>query len=120
MGVDVEKAGGDMEEAVLSQLTGKEKMLLRACGQDHIVGYTAVFSMKEALSKILRTGMMLDFKFLEVEEINVLKDALACTFTHFGQYKAVARFKEPYIFSMALPQRTAVHPAPLWRLLEEG
>ena len=76
--------------------------------------------MKEALSKILRTGMMLDVKFLAVEEIKVLKDAPACTFTHFGQYKAVARFKKPYVFSMALPRRTAVHLTPLWRLLEEG
>lgn len=120
LGVDVEKIGGETEEAVLSQLTGKEKMLLRACGQDHIAGYTAVFSMKEALSKILRTGMMLDFKFLEVDEIKVLKDAMACTFTHFGQYKAFARFKKTYVFSMALPRRTGVRLAPLWQLLEEG
>lgn len=120
LGVDVEKVGGETEEAVLSQLTGKEKMLLRSCGQDHTAGYTAVFSMKEALSKILRTGMMLDFQFLEVEEAKVLKGALACTFTHFGQYKAFARFQKPHVFSMALPRRTAVHPAPLWRLLEEG
>lgn len=118
LGVDVEKIGGETADAVLSQLTGKEQMLMRACGQDHVAGYTAVFSMKEALSKILRTGMMLDFKFLEVEEIKVLKDALTCTFTHFGQYKAFACFKEPHVFSMALPRRTAMHLTPLWRLLE--
>lgn len=118
LGVDVESISDEMEMAVRSQLTGGEQKLLGERGQDHIAGYTALFSMKEALSKILRTGMMLNFKFLEVDSIKVQDNTLACTFSHFSQYKACAYFQKPYVFSIALPRQTTICLTPLWKLLE--
>lgn len=119
MGVDIERIDSERKETVLSQLTNKEKLLLQHKAKDDIIAFTAIFSIKEALSKILRTGMMLEFKFLEVAEIKIIHQTIACTFTHFGQYKAVAYIKNDYVFSIALPKRTKVQLGKVWQMLDK-
>ena len=118
MGIDVEKISVDKTEVVLSQLTQSEKLLLTT--NANIYGYTALFSIKEALSKILKTGMMLEFKFLEVKEIKETKDTIECTFSNFGQYKAFAFIQKKYVFAVALPKRTTMPLDPIIRLLKDG
>jgi 4'-phosphopantetheinyl transferase len=117
MGIDVEKVHSDRSAEVLSQLTNEEKLLLK--DNANISGYTAIFSIKEALSKVIRTGMMLDFKFFEIEAIKETQQILECTFTHFGQYKAFAFFKRGYVFSIVLPKRTNVQLDKLWQMIDD-
>lgn len=118
MGIDIEKIQEDRKETVLSQLTKNEQSLLAQKYKNTIPYYTALFSLKEALSKVIRTGMMLDFKFLEVDNITINKQVLDCTFTHFGQYKGVAYSNGAYVFSIVLPKRTKVDFSQLWKGLE--
>jgi 4'-phosphopantetheinyl transferase len=108
MGIDLEKIERDKTEVVLSQITNQEKVLLKEVAKNDFGGYYSIFSMKESLSKVIKTGMMLDFEFLEVEEIKVNQQVLEATFTHFGQYKAFSFLKNDYVFSFALPKRTTV------------
>ena len=61
--------------------------------------------------------MMLDFKFLEVKEMNFENQVLACTFTHFGQYKAEALLTPEHVFSIALPGRTRTALDKVWQIL---
>ena len=118
MGIDVEKISADKTKVVLSQLTQAEKLLLTT--NANIYGYTALFSIKEALSKILKTGMMLDFKFLEVQEIKETNGIVECAFTNFGQYKAFAFLQKKYVFAIALPKRTTMALDPIIELLKDG
>ena len=113
MGIDVEKISIDKVNVVLSQLTEDEKKDLKT--YNNIKGFTALFSAKEALSKILRTGMMLDFKFLETEILKPKTNILECTFKHFGQYKALIYVQNEYVFSIALPKKTNVNLEEIWR-----
>ena len=115
MGVDVERINLDKKELISSQLTPKEKLLLTT--RANISDITAIFSIKEALSKVLKTGLMLDFKFLEVKEIKKKSNYIACTFTNFGQYRAVAFFQKEYVFAIVLPKRTRMDIGPIMELL---
>ena len=119
MGIDVEKINADNRTTVLSQLTQKEQLLLTQKNNNSIATYTTLFSIKEALSKVIRTGMMLDFKFLEIDSIKIVQQTMECTFTHFGQYKAVAYFKNDYVFSIVLPKRTKTQLKLAWQMLED-
>lgn len=119
MGIDVEKIHADRTTTLLSQLTQKEQLLLTKKNNSTIANYTALFSIKEALSKVIRTGMMLDFKFLEVDAVNINQQVIACTFTHFGQYKAYAYLSEEYVFSIVLPKRTQVNLEQLWKMIAQ-
>lgn len=118
MGIDVEKIDITRRKDILSQLTNTENTKLLRNHYNNIVGYTALFSIKEALSKVIRTGMMLDFKFLEIDSIKIVQQTMECTFTHFGQYKAVAYFKNDYVFSLVLPKRTKMQLGLAWQMLE--
>lgn len=62
--------------------------------------------------------MMLDFKFLEIDTIKLEKQVLTCTFTHFGQYKAVTYLKEEYVFAITLPKRTEIQLEEVWQLVD--
>ena len=115
LGVDVEIMTPANADIVSGQLSLSEKQLIRRKVPD--LDYTVVFSMKEALSKILRTGMMLDFQLLEIDTIAKEGDYLCCTFRHFSQYKAYAFCQGNRVFSLALPGRTSVELDEIWPII---
>lgn len=114
MGIDVEKVNLDREEVILSQTTNQEKELLSNNYLNSIDGYTRLFTAKEALSKILKTGMMIDFKYLEVNNITMKDEEILFSFTHFGQYKAYTSTIQNYAFAIALPKRTSTNTSKIW------
>lgn len=118
MGIDVEKIDIDRLDVVLSQMTNEEKKQLAKISKNHIGDYTCLFSAKEALSKVLKTGMMLDFKYLEVNEVLVKKQITEYTFSHFGQYKAYSRIVKNYAIAIVLPKRTTTNLTAVWKILD--
>jgi 4'-phosphopantetheinyl transferase len=115
MGVDVEKVSEANAAIVARKLTDREKTLLAE--QTPAVNHITIFSTKEALSKILRTGMTLDFGLLEIGSVKSKGDIVECDFRNFRQYKAFARRKEDYVFSVVLPESTTVDLDPIWQML---
>ena len=71
---------------------------------------------KEALAKVIKTGMMLDFIFLEVEEIYEENNSLVTTFQHFGQYKAMCHVNANYAIAIVLPRKTTVNFSQVWHM----
>ncbi len=118
MGIDVEKVEADKEELVLGQMTESEKKLLQQAGRNDVAGYFSIFSIKESLSKVIKTGMMMDFKFFEINQIEVNGQVMEVTFTNFGQYKATAFHKNNFVFSFALPRKTKVDFTAVYRMIE--
>ena len=119
MGVDIEKINKSRIKAILSQLTNQEKSLLENLELDNIAIYTAFFSIKEALSKVIHTGMMLNFNYLEIREITYTSPTLSCLFANFGQYKARAWIGKDYVFSIVLPRKTSADFSSFWQILSE-
>ena len=116
MAVDVEKINPANAEVVASQLTNDEKLLLEK--HQSIIDYTTIFSIKEALSKILRTGMMLEFHFLEIDTVEFEEECVLCTFKNFGQYKSYAYTKDNFVFSLVLPRKTKIDLRDAWQILD--
>ena len=73
-----------------------------------------LWSAKEALSKLLKTGMMLDFKFLEIDRIINENESTTLYFKNFGQYKAVCTTNSEYAIAIALPKLTTIQPQKIW------
>lgn len=117
LGVDVEIISRANADIVSSQLSLSEKQLIRRKMGD--LDHTVAFSMKEALSKILRTGMMLDFQLLEIDTIAKEEDHICCTFRHFSQYKAYSFCQGSHVFSLALPGRTSVELDKVWAIIRQ-
>jgi phosphopantetheinyl transferase len=117
MGVDIERISVDKEAVLASQVTAKEKQLLQHIPMDSLAGYTAIWSAKEALSKVLKTGMTVDFSLLEMSRITLKNNILECEFRNFGQYKALAYISSPYAVAVVLPKRTTADFSRVWQLV---
>jgi len=118
MAIDVERISIDRLEAVSAQVSHKEKLLLNKISIDNIIGYTAVWSIKESLSKIIRTGLMTDFKLFELNFIDSGNDTLTGTFSHFAQYKALAHINNGYVISIVLPGKSVVDISDVWQMFD--
>lgn len=116
MGIDIEAISCDKEKAIRSQITDKEIELLQTLNMNTISGYTILWCAKEALAKVIKTGMMLDFVFLEIEEINKENNSLVATFKHFGQYKAMCHANSNYAIAIVLPRKTTTNLSEVWNM----
>ena len=107
MGIDLELIHPEKAEVVQAYLTNPETNLMvdsLEATEKKLLLWTA----KEALSKVLRTGLMIDFKFLEVEKISQsYSKSWELAFAHFKQYKAISFYFENYLLSIVLPKNTS-------------
>jgi 4'-phosphopantetheinyl transferase EntD len=106
MGIDLEKIEEKRINGILSQITRREELFFKNSFMKNIVGYTVIWSIKEALSKILKTGLMIDFKLLEIENIIIKNNIVESRFCHFAQYRAISFIKGTYVCSIVLPKNT--------------
>ncbi len=118
VGVDLEEINKEREDVVLSQLTNAETGQLRHLFKNDVEAYTLLFSMKESLSKILKTGMMLNFKFLEMKDLQWEDGVMKAAFKNFGQYKAYGFIAGVYALTIVLPARTTPDFSEMHKILE--
>ena len=114
LSIDIEKVERSKLKAIKSVLTSEEEALLHSNNLNNSNGITMLWSAKEALSKLLKTGMMLDFKFLEIDRIINENESTTLYFKNFGQYKAVCTTNSEYAIAIALPKLTTIQPQKIW------
>lgn len=107
MGVDIEEIDIKKIETIDTVVTENEKQLVSDFSLE--IGYTILWTAKESLSKVLKTGLMIDFKFLEIEFVTIESDAIVSTFKFFPQYKAVSFKYDNFICSIVLPKNTSMN-----------
>lgn len=120
IGVDFEKMSGRELDALLPNFTAPERTLLeRAFGPFEQAVYSG-WTIKEALAKALRCGLMTPLPVLEISTIDVSKTVVESRFTNFAQYKACTWIAGEHALSIVLPHRTSISfrpPAALAGLL---
>jgi phosphopantetheinyl transferase len=109
MGVDLEICIQRANPAIGEHLSSKEKQLLSALqdsypGKAHILFWT----LKEALSKVLRTGLLSSFDIYELQNIDRQSDGSWVThFKNFPQYQGYSFSLGNLIASIVHPKQTA-------------
>ena len=106
MGIDIEKVNPNRLKAIESQITEKERTFMSESTLPYLQVTFMIWTMKEALSKVIKTGLMIDFKLLEIDSFQQEDDQFVCTFSHFGQYKAITYYANEYTCSIVLPKNT--------------
>lgn len=115
MGIDIEERNdkswnSDKTESVQSQLTEAERERLTrhsTCGLELLLLY---WTAKEALSKVLKTGLMTDFSLYEIDGIERESNVWSSRFKHFPQYKALTfRIGRDAVCSIVLPRKSSLH-----------
>lgn len=112
MGVDVEQISSDRVETIRSQMLANELDLALNGMADESIALTIFWTAKEALSKIIKCGLWIDYKLLEINvfEINyntlVKNNSYVCKFKNFPQYKTQSFIYQDNICSIVLPSKS--------------
>ena len=75
---------------------------------DYESNITAIWCMKEALSKAIRTGLTVPLDLLKISNMKRSGKFLECRFENFSQYKAIAEIVGTYAMSIVYPQQLTV------------
>ena len=118
LGIDVEKIDQENTETMKSLIMVKEYNLISSCALELSIGSTLIWTIKEALSKVLKTGLTLDFKILEIESIEKVGECYISSFMHFSQYKAVSKQIGTHICTVVLPKNTFCNFNVFWEAFE--
>jgi phosphopantetheinyl transferase len=110
MGLDIEKLDFQKLDILKSQMTEYEIDLIQESGMDKSEGYCQIWTMKEALSKVLGCGLTVPFSVLEIAKPRFQKNGKGrCYFKNFGQYKCHSWIIKGYALSIVLPKKTEIN-----------
>lgn len=104
MGIDIENIDRNMEIVIKKQLTDHEIDLINELQISLFIFWTA----KESLSKVLKTGLTLEMRILEIKSVVRIKNYFEIKFTYFSQYKSVVWRSDNYFTSITLPKHTSI------------
>lgn len=116
MGVDVEIVNTEQIEVIKEVITSNEQYMLPLIDTDFNQSITILWTIKEALSKVLKTGLMTSFHLYEVENIECNEGIVVCNFVNFSQYKSISWISKGHAWSIVLPKKTNLDFAVIKRL----
>jgi 4'-phosphopantetheinyl transferase EntD len=106
MGIDIEKIDYSKKELFLKQLTSQELALLKDLSITQEGGALLLWSVKEALSKALKSGLAADYIVYETKNLKWHGNHLTGEFVHFAQYRFEAFLLNLHVLAIALPKKT--------------
>lgn len=104
LGVDIEKINRNTASVVEGELTQRERDLARAIAQSDENFFLVLWTVKESLSKILKTGLTAPLHILEVNDTHIEDGCYMSTFSNFFQYHTISWIDVDYVFSMTYPK----------------
>lgn len=108
MGVDLEVADETRIEIMKTQILDEELALaLPHCADEGLI-CAAIWTAKEALSKVLRCGMTCPFEVLAIGDFHLEPPGFSGAFRNFGQYKFQSWWRDKTVVSFVLPRRTNI------------
>ncbi|AMP97928.1 4'-phosphopantetheinyl transferase [Pedobacter cryoconitis] len=116
MGIDVELINPEQSETIREVVGLREQGKLHLIHSDVHKSLTLLWTIKEALSKVLKTGLMTPFELFEVENIQHLEDIVICDFINFPQYKSLSWLAGGYAWSIVLPRKSKMDLAVIRKL----
>jgi 4'-phosphopantetheinyl transferase len=109
MGIDIERIDPAGRETILSQLSEQERKWLHLSVSQKLEIATGLWAAKEALSKVLRSGLMSPVKIYNLAEFHAIDSGvLEGFFENFAQYKARIWIGASYALSIVLPKRSVI------------
>ena len=108
MAVDLQYVDVERQKALLSCQTTIDQQALREVRKSEIVKATLLWTLKESLSKVIKTGLTLPFSEIQIKEIQDQKTHYCSFFKNWTQYKALSWIVNDYCFSLVLPRDTRI------------
>ena len=108
MGVDVELVDQEQSETIRDIVALGEQEKLQLIHSDSCKSLTILWTIKEALSKVLKTGLMTPFELFEIDNVQHQDDIVICHFVNFPQYQSLSWLAGGYAWSIVLPRKSTL------------
>lgn len=108
MGIDIERINLEHSNLLEGQLTEQEKELIKTLPYPYQAALTIFWTSKEALSKVLRTGLTTPLYIYEVSKVEVYHKFIISYYLNFTQYLTVSFVSEPYVCSLTFPKNIKI------------
>lgn len=109
MALDIEIIDPERVSAMASQCLDSERAEAARLGLDEPTAATLLWTAKEALSKVLHTGMMCPFQLFEVQSLRKITDTqFQGLYKHMAQYQFHAWKKGHCLLTVTLPKLTEI------------
>ncbi len=100
MGIDVEQRTKEDSPFLEEYLTEHEREMIQGSS---FLSKEILFSAKESLSKILKTGLTTPLQIFEISRFEVDHEGILLFFSHFTQYQCKVVLREDQIRSVTFP-----------------
>jgi 4'-phosphopantetheinyl transferase len=104
MGIDIEKIDPCRNDVIASQMTVDEKELMKISPYTPDADLTLLWTAKESISKILKTGLTTPFQIFEINKIENKGEYIVSYFKNFSQYYTVSFKLGNYMCSITYPR----------------
>ncbi|PEU20734.1 hypothetical protein CN526_28045 [Bacillus wiedmannii] len=104
IGIDIERISADRNDILGAQMTVREKGLTKLLSYPDEIVYTLFWTAKEALSKILKTGLTTPLEIYEINKIEIKNGVVYSYFQNFSQYCTASVIFGQYIYSITYPK----------------
>lgn len=115
VGIDIEKISKKSAAAIKRCCSSNELNYILDTQEKHLntpLNLTAIWSIKESLSKAIKTGRMCPFNLLEIQNLKYEKGVWSNTFKNFFQYKCLTWHitvnSIKYTLSMSFPKKSSL------------
>lgn len=105
MGIDVERIDPGRGDVIEGQLVDSEMEILKSAPRSKDAMLALMWTVKEALSKVMKTGLTAPLSIYEISAIESKNTCVVSSFKNFGQYKAFSFHNGEYVFSIAGPRQ---------------
>ncbi|PSL48181.1 phosphopantetheinyl transferase [Chitinophaga niastensis] len=102
--VEIIKSGNDLSRLI--PLTSGENKMLHALPFGLDASMTLAWTIKEAMSKVIKTGLTASLEIFTISSIELRDNYLVCQFTNFAQYKAIAWIEHHAAWCIVLPRNS--------------
>jgi phosphopantetheinyl transferase (holo-ACP synthase) len=106
LGIDIEKIHYDKNGVLEKQMTMAELELIKTQPDFYEAMLARMWTAKEALSKVIKTGLMTPMKVYEINKIEHHENYFLSYYKNFGQYKTITFKISNYICAITHPMKT--------------
>lgn len=106
LGIDLERIHLDKNDVLEKQMTAGEIELIKTQPDFYEAMLTLLWTAKEALSKVIKTGLMTPMKIYEINKMEHYGSYFLSYYKNFGQYKTISFKIGNYICAITHPMKT--------------
>lgn len=117
MGIDLESIDERIKSILESHATELEVSLVNSVIPHYSGSFTVLWTVKEALSKVLRTGFTVPLQLFELNRMEEQEGSIVSRFTNFPQYEAISLLFKNEVFSIVYPKQMKLDIEPIKQLL---